>query len=101
MNVYATEGTYEYFTSNSMKVSLAEKQTVLAKIKDREFALVVNTPTRGKISGRFGFLLRRAAMEFGVNCITSTDTLGAMMKVLGRDDIDMDVIPLNDYIKEK
>jgi carbamoyl-phosphate synthase large subunit len=45
-------------------------------------SVVVNTPTRGKIPGRAGFTLRRAAFERHLPCFTSLDTASAFLEVL-------------------
>ncbi|MPN13241.1 hypothetical protein SDC9_160562 [bioreactor metagenome] len=44
--------------------------------------MIINTPTKGKISSREGFLLRRTAMEYNLPCITSLDTVSAIIKAL-------------------
>ena len=41
--------------------------------------LVVNTLTRGRRAERDGFRVRRAAAELGVSCLTSLDTLAALI----------------------
>jgi carbamoyl-phosphate synthase large subunit len=43
---------------------------------------VVNTPTRGKIPGRVGFAMRRAAFERHLPCFTSLDTASAFLDVV-------------------
>ncbi len=61
--------------------------------------MVINTPTRGKLQDRLGFMLRRTAMEFNVPCITSMDTLSALLSVMSADAIEEHHIPLNMYLK--
>ena len=66
-------------------------------IKNGEVSMVINTPTRGKLRDRLGFVLRRTTMEFNVPCITSMDTLKALLSVMMADDIIEHNIPLSEY----
>jgi carbamoyl-phosphate synthase large subunit len=43
---------------------------------------VVNTMTKGKEIERDGFRIRRASVENGVPCLTSMDTVEALVKVI-------------------
>jgi len=54
----------------------------LPLLRSGHINLVVNTPTRGKVQGRPGFLLRRTAAEYKVPCLTSLDTARALTLVL-------------------
>ena len=49
-------------------------------IRDRQY--VVNTTTKGKQSINDGFLIRRTSVENGVPCLTSIDTVEAILKVI-------------------
>jgi carbamoyl-phosphate synthase large subunit len=49
------------------------------QIREGRFDLVVNTITRGGTSESEGFIIRRAAVESGVLCLTSLDTLRAAL----------------------
>lgn len=44
--------------------------------------LVIDTPTQGRDKSRDGFLIRRTAIETGVNCITAMDTAAALVTSL-------------------
>lgn len=44
--------------------------------------LVIDTPTQGRDKSRDGFLIRRTAIETGVNCLTSLDTARALVTSL-------------------
>ena len=44
--------------------------------------LVIDTPTQGRDKSRDGFLIRRTAIETGVNCLTSLDTANALLTSL-------------------
>ena len=93
----ATEGTRKYYMEHGVKCALTPKADVVAAIKKGAAGLVINTPTRGKLKDRVGFILRRATMEWGVQCITSLDTLGALLSVMD-DDIELNHIPLHKYL---
>jgi carbamoyl-phosphate synthase large subunit len=47
-----------------------------------EIQLVINTPTLGRSQESDGFLIRRAAAEHGVPCLTSLDTARAVTTML-------------------
>ncbi|MGB9867738.1 MAG: carbamoyl-phosphate synthase large subunit [Bacillota bacterium] len=55
---------------------------ILDMIQGGGVSLVVSTTTRGREPQRDGFKIRRAAVEFGVPCISSVDTLGALVTAL-------------------
>ena len=97
--IVATPGTHAFFLGNGFKCGCMPYEYVLKNIKEGNFTLVINTPTRGKISSRQGFSLRRTCMEFGVSCITSMDTVKSLISVIKISD-DLDVIPLSEYIGE-
>ena len=50
----------------------------LQNLHKDEIALVVNTPTHGRVPARRGFQLRRWSVENGVPCLTSLDTVRAL-----------------------
>ena len=85
---------------NRLRCALSPKAEVVDIIKTGEIGLVVNTPTRGKLKDRVGFILRRATMEWGVPCITSLDTLAALLSVMD-DSIELSHIPLHEYLDYK
>jgi len=76
----ATPGTAEVFRKAGLEV--LELDETLPRIRSGTVGLVVNTPTRGKVHGRPGFLLRRTAAEYKVPCLTSLDTARAFTVVL-------------------
>lgn len=43
---------------------------------------MIDTPTQGRDKSRDGFLIRRTAIETGVNCITAMDTARALVTSL-------------------
>ena len=77
---------------------LAEgSQDILRLIRSGECAAVINTPTLGKTVDRDGFLIRRAAVEARVPCLTSLDTALAVVTALRASAITTNVAPLAEY----
>ncbi len=97
--IACTDHTYDYFSKQGLDCTLVSKDHVIMALKDRQISMVINTPTRGKLLDRLGFILRRTAMEFNVPCITSMDTLKALLSVMSADNIEEHHIPLGDYLK--
>ena len=56
-----------------------ESPTVMDLILGPKIDLVIDTPTQGRDKTRDGFLIRRTAIETGVNCITAMDTARALV----------------------
>ncbi|MGE5495139.1 MAG: carbamoyl-phosphate synthase large subunit [Burkholderiales bacterium] len=98
-SVACTDSTYESFSDLGVKCSLISKRNVIKALKNREVSMVINTPTRGKQQARLGFVLRRTAMEFNIPCITSMDTLKALLSVMSAEHIEEHYIPLGGYKK--
>ena len=78
-SLYATGGTARALAGAGLAVVVATDTGTL--IRSGEISLVINTPTRGKIPGRTGFMMRRAASEYRVPCLTSLDTARALAVV--------------------
>lgn len=78
--IKATPGTAGVLKSAGIDVQEIDETVPL--VRSGRVGLVINTPTRGKIHGRPGFLLRRTASEFKVPCLTSLDTARALAMVL-------------------
>lgn len=76
----ATPGTARYLRKAGVHV--LEMDDILNYIRSGEAGLVINTPTKGKITGRGGFILRRTAAEYKVPCLTSLDTARALTLAL-------------------
>jgi carbamoyl-phosphate synthase large subunit len=60
----ATPGTHKALSAAGIDTELIPDDKVLDSIKEDKIKLVINTPTRGKIPERKGFILRRTAMEY-------------------------------------
>jgi carbamoyl-phosphate synthase large subunit len=84
--VYATDDTARFLTTHGVPAVFVSKkgesQTALRLIRERGVGLVINTPTRGRVPGRAGFAMRRAAFEHHLPCFTSLDTAWAFLDVL-------------------
>jgi len=100
--IVATAGTARLARSLGVGVTevgkLAEgDQTILQTIRSGQCAAVINTPTLGRTVDRDGFLIRRAAVEARVPCLTSLDTALAVVTALRASAITCDVAPLSAY----
>lgn len=101
--IYATRGTWALLSSHGVPATpvyrLGERRPHLMDlIRDGQFELVVNTITQGGQPEREGFLIRRTAVERGVLCLTSLDTLAAALEALkGRSLRPFEVHSLNEW----
>jgi len=82
--IYATRSTCDALKEAGVharkinKIS-QESPTVMDLILGHRIDLVIDTPTQGRDKTRDGFLIRRTAIETGVNCITAMDTARALV----------------------
>ena len=91
--VYATRSTAKVLQENgvnAIKVNKLsqESPTVIDLLLEHKIDIVVDTPTQGRDKTRDGFLIRRIAIETGVNCFTSLDTVNALLDSLENSSID-------------
>ena len=85
--IYATRSTAETLIDNGVKARRInrisqESPTVIDLILGHRIDLVIDTPTQGRDKTRDGFLIRRTAIETGVNVITALDTARALVSSL-------------------
>ncbi|WP_028595796.1 carbamoyl-phosphate synthase large subunit [Paenibacillus assamensis] len=85
----ATGGTATALEEAGLLVTRIQKLTegtpnILDLIRNGEAHFVVNTLTKGKTPERDGFRIRREAVENGVVCMTSLDTVRALLEMLER-----------------
>ena len=85
--VYATRSTAKVLNDNgvhAIKVNKLSQEapTVIDLLLEHKIDIVVDTPTQGRDKTRDGFLIRRIAIETGVNCFTSLDTVNALLDSL-------------------
>ena len=81
--IYATKGTAKFLAENGIKAKVVEKiwegkDSILDLIQSGKLNFVINTPTKGKQSGRDGFKIRRMSVECKIPCFTSLDTVNAL-----------------------
>lgn len=81
--IYATRSTAAALQEAGVKARKVNKinqesPTVMDLILGHKIDLVIDTPTQGRDKTRDGFMIRRTAIETGVNCITSLDTANAL-----------------------
>ncbi|MBI2773247.1 MAG: carbamoyl-phosphate synthase large subunit [Chloroflexi bacterium] len=100
--IVATSGTAHLARSLGVSVTEVPKlaegdQTILRVIRSGQCAAVINTPTLGRTVDRDGFLIRRAAVEARVPCLTSLDTALAVVTALRASAQTYDVAPLASY----
>ncbi|WNR46469.1 carbamoyl-phosphate synthase large subunit [Paenibacillus roseipurpureus] len=83
----ATGGTAEAIEAAGLPVTTVHKLSegspnILDLIRSGDAQFVVNTLTKGKTPERDGFRIRREAVENGVVCMTSLDTVRALVNML-------------------
>ncbi|TMF27121.1 MAG: carbamoyl-phosphate synthase large subunit [Chloroflexi bacterium] len=101
-DLVATSGTAALIRSLGIDVTEVRKlaegsQEILQLIRSGECAAVINTPTLGRTVDRDGFLIRRAAVEARVPCLTSLDTALAVVTALRASAVAQHVAPLAEY----
>jgi carbamoyl-phosphate synthase large subunit len=89
--IYATRSTAETLNENGVKARKInrlsqESPTVIDLILGHKIDLVLDTPTQGRDKSRDGFLIRRTAIETGVNVLTALDTARALVTSLENED---------------
>jgi carbamoyl-phosphate synthase large subunit len=85
--IIATGGTAKAFEEAGLPVTTVNKLSegspnILDLIRSGEANFVVNTLTKGKTPERDGFRIRREAVENGIVCMTSLDTVRALQVML-------------------
>jgi len=84
--ILATSGTAAMIRKAGLPVEQVKKvhegsPHIVDLIRANKINLVINTLTKGKAPERDGFQIRRAAVEYGVPCLTSLDTTRAILGV--------------------
>jgi carbamoyl-phosphate synthase large subunit len=95
----AVEDSYNYLKDAGLPVVLVPENSVLDYIKGDKVSLVISTPAKTGVPGRLGFYIRRASMEYNVPCITSPDTINAIIDVLEHmsGNTDLEIYALDEY----
>ena len=90
--IYATRGTAKVLQEagvNAIRTNKIEQESpnLLDLIIGHKIDLVIDTPSQGVEHSRDGFLIRRTAIETGVNVLTAMDTARALVTSLENTDI--------------
>lgn len=83
----ATEGTARYLRERGLEVRVVNKlaqgtPNLADDIRQGKIQLVINTLTKGLKPERDGFRIRRTAVEHGVPCLTSLDTVRSVLDIM-------------------
>ncbi|OPY58502.1 MAG: Carbamoyl-phosphate synthase large chain [Pelotomaculum sp. PtaU1.Bin035] len=105
--ICATSGTAAAIREAGLPVEQVKKVLegsphIVDLIRANKINLVINTLTKGKAPERDGFQIRRAAVEYGVPCLTSLDTTRAILDVLTeeKEKEHSRLVPLQEYLKQ-
>ncbi|MBC5659677.1 carbamoyl-phosphate synthase large subunit [Anaerosacchariphilus sp. NSJ-68] len=90
--IYATKGTARALMEADVSVRLTRKleqesPNILDLILGHKMDLVIDTPSQGVEHSRDGFVIRRNAIETGVNVLTAIDTAKALVTSLENTDV--------------
>ena len=87
--LFATSGTQKFLAENGVEATVINKidepsPNISDVLKNREVDLLINTPTKANDAQRDGFKMRRTAIEYGVEVLTSLDTISAILRMQDR-----------------
>ena len=90
--IFATRGTAEALKAGGVKANAVNKieqesPNLMDLILGHKIDLVIDTPPQGADRSRDGFVIRRNAIETGVNVLTAIDTAKALITSLENTDI--------------
>lgn len=90
--IFATRSTAKYLNDHGVKVVRTNKieqpsPNLMDLILGHEIDLVIDTPSPGVERAKDGFVIRRNAIETGVNVLTSLDTAAALVTSLENTDL--------------
>ena len=91
-NIFATKGTAKALMDADVQVRMTRKieqesPNILDLILGHKIDLVIDIPSQGVEKSRDGFVIRRNAIETGVNVLTEIDTAGALVSSLENADV--------------
>lgn len=103
--IAATEGTSKILQAQGIEAQTVKKikegsPNIVDLIRDGQVDFVVNTLTHGRKPFSDGFLIRRAAVELNVPCLTSLDTLKVVLDVIseGETMLNSKIYSLQEYV---
>lgn len=91
--IYATRSTARVLNDNGVKAIRTNKieqpsPNLMDLILGHKIDLVIDTPSQGVEKAKDGFIIRRNAIETGVNVLTALDTAEALVTSLENTDIE-------------
>lgn len=97
--IYSTKGTAKVLNDNGVNAIVIRKleeegSNILDLILSHEIDIVIDVPMRGIAGSKDGFIIRRNAIETGVNVLTSTDTAKALVSSLENEKGEISVIKI-------
>jgi carbamoyl-phosphate synthase large subunit len=105
--LFATSGTANFLRRHGIDCEVVRKieegePNLLNLLTRKQVHLVINTPSASRLSQRDDLIIRRAAVEHGIPCITSLDTARALLIALQSvaETREVDVIALHDMHAE-
>ena len=98
--IYATRSTAKVIGENGVPVRRVNKlsqesPTVMDLILGHRIDLIIDTPTQGFDKRRDGFMIRRTAIETGVNVFTSIDTASALLTSMENEKANLFPLPID------
>lgn len=97
--IYSTKGTAKVLNDNGVNAIVIRKleeegPNILDLILGHEIDIVIDVPMRGIAGSKDGFIIRRNAIETGVNVLTSTDTAKALVSSLENEKDEISLIKI-------
>jgi len=97
--IYSTKGTAKVLNDNGVNAIVIKKleeegPNILDLILSHEIDIVIDVPMRGIAGSKDGFIIRRNAIETGVNVLTSTDTAKALVSSLENEKDEISLIKI-------
>lgn len=97
--IYSTKGTAKVLNDygvNAIVIRKLEEEgpNILDLILSHEIDIVIDVPMRGIAGSKDGFIIRRNAIETGVNVLTSTDTAKALVSSLENEKDEISLIKI-------
>jgi carbamoyl-phosphate synthase large subunit len=103
--IYATEGTYDFFVEQKLKckklykISTNKKPSILDSMINHNFDLIVNIPknySRSTVTD--GYLIRRKSVDLNIPLITNVQVAGIIAEALKRYKLsDLEIKSVDDY----
>ena len=96
--IFATRNTARVLNEHGVQVVAVnrineESPTLMDLLLEHQIDLVIDTPTHGD-KLKDGFLIRRTAIETGVNCLTSLDTANALLTSLENEEDKLSIVDI-------